>query len=187
MTLTPKNCLDTHCHDCRLHETRTNVVWGDGNYKSKLIFVGRDPGREEDEQGIAFVGRAGQLLNKFLTMLRLTRDDVLILNLLKCRPPGNREPKLDEREACDKYLTRQFHLAPNKKVVVVLGGTAWLHLTGESLQVTKHHGKVKKIGPLKYIYTFHPSYISRNQSKELQIEFYQDLKMAVNLADIRRP
>ncbi|HVQ59456.1 MAG TPA: uracil-DNA glycosylase [Solirubrobacterales bacterium] len=127
------------CTKCPLHETRTKTVFGAGNADADLMFVGEAPGAEEDRQGLPFVGRAGQLLNQLLEEIGLARDDVFIANVLKSRPPGNRDPQPEEIAACEPYLFEQVRLI-EPKVVCTLGNFATKLLTGSPVGITKVRG-----------------------------------------------
>ena len=127
------------CVRCPLSETRTRVVFGAGNADAELIFVGEGPGAEEDRRGLPFVGRAGQLLNELLGGIGLSRDEVFIANTVKCRPPGNRDPRPDELEACRPYLDRQLQLI-EPKVVATLGNFATKLITGNQTGITRVRG-----------------------------------------------
>ena len=177
--------LDYECTECRLHETRIQVVWGSGNLNSKLCFMGEGPGREEDEQGEAFVGQAGDMLIRILKLLKITRQDILILNLVKCRPPNNRNPRSDEIAACRTYLNTQIMEAKNLNTIVALGRVPWKGLTGRSESVTALHGSTVKIGRYLYLYTYHPSYLLRNQTVELKYQFLRDIRKALYLSGMR--
>jgi DNA polymerase len=132
--------LVSSCTKCRLSETRTQVVFGSGNPDADLIFVGEAPGFHEDKQGLPFVGQAGKLLEKLLAGIGLERSDVYIANVLKCRPPGNRDPNPDEIEACEAHLFRQIELI-RPKVVATLGNFATKLLSGKPLGITRVHGQ----------------------------------------------
>lgn len=151
------------CPDCPLKETRTHFVFGDGNESADIMFIGEAPGRDEDLQGIPFVGRAGQLLNKLLAHIMLTRSDVYITNILKCRPPNNRDPLPEEVETCIPYLHRQIEII-QPKLLVALGRVAAQNLlnTGESL--TKMRKKIWRYKNIPLFVTFHPAYILRNNN-----------------------
>lgn len=127
------------CTRCRLHETRTKAVFGAGNSDANLMFVGEAPGAEEDRQGLPFVGRAGQLLNQLLEEVGLKREDVFICNVLKSRPPGNRDPQPDEIEACWPYLERQIQLI-EPRVIATLGNFATKKITGSPTGITRVRG-----------------------------------------------
>jgi uracil-DNA glycosylase len=128
------------CTRCRLAEGRTQVVFGAGNPRADLMFVGEAPGFHEDKQGIPFVGQAGKLLDKLLGAVGLWRDDVYIANVLKCRPPGNRDPQPDEIESCEPHLFRQIELI-EPKVIATLGNFATKLLSGRPLGITRVHGQ----------------------------------------------
>ena len=127
------------CTRCRLHETRNKTVFGAGDANADLMFVGEAPGAEEDRQGLPFVGRAGQLLNDLLAGIGMSRDDVFICNVLKSRPPGNRDPQPEEIEACWPYLERQIELI-EPKVIATLGNFATKKITGSQLGITRVRG-----------------------------------------------
>ena len=128
------------CTRCRLSQGRTQVVFGAGNPRAELMFVGEAPGFHEDKQGLPFVGQAGKLLEKLLAQIGLARSDVYIANVLKCRPPGNRDPQPDEIEACESHLFRQIELI-EPTVVATLGNFATKLLSGRQLGITKVHGQ----------------------------------------------
>lgn len=129
----------SNCRRCPLHEGRTNAVFGAGNADAELMFVGEAPGAEEDRQGLPFVGRAGQLLNQLLEGISLAREDVFIANVIKSRPPGNRDPLPDEIEACWPYLERQIELI-EPRVIATLGNFATKKLTGNPTGITRVRG-----------------------------------------------
>ena len=144
------------CVRCRLSETRTNVVWADGNLDSDVLFIGEGPGFHEDQQGLPFVGAAGQLLDKLLGEVGLDRTQVAIVNVVKCRPPGNRDPQPDEIEACKPYLDAQIrHMKP--KVIVTLGNFATRFILEEQVGITKARGKRYERRDAIVIPTFHPA------------------------------
>jgi DNA polymerase len=132
------------CTRCRLSQGRTQVVFGVGNPNADLMFVGEAPGFHEDQQGIPFVGQAGQLLTKLLAGIGLARDDVYIANVLKCRPPGNRDPAPDEIEACERHLFRQIELI-QPRVVATLGNFATKLLSGKPTGITRVHGQEQEV------------------------------------------
>jgi uracil-DNA glycosylase family 4 len=154
------------CDACRLAQTRTNVVPGEGNINSPIIFVGEGPGEEEDKTGRPFVGRAGKLFDKILESVNLERKNVYIANIVKCRPPKNRVPLPDEVEACSPFLMAQIETI-NPKVIVPLGATAMKFFLGNDVKsITAARGKLYdwKSG-IKIFPMFHPSYLLRNASK----------------------
>jgi len=161
------------CHLCDLAKTRKNVVFGEGDPKANLMFVGEGPGATEDETGRPFVGRAGQLLTKMIeNVLELKRSDVYIANIVKCRPPNNRVPTPEEVEKCIPYLWKQIELI-DPKIIVALGSTSYRHLTGDKTPISKIRGQVIDFGGRKLIPTYHPSFLLRNPSKKR--EAYEDL------------
>ena len=161
------------CHLCDLAKTRKNVVFGEGDPKANLMFVGEGPGATEDETGRPFVGRAGQLLTKMIeNVLELKRSDVYIANIVKCRPPNNRVPTPEEVEKCIPYLWKQIEII-DPKIIVALGSTSYRHLTGDKTPISKIRGEVIDFGGRKLIPTFHPSFLLRNPSKKR--EAYEDL------------
>jgi DNA polymerase len=173
------------CRRCRLHEQRTKVVFGVGNEKSPLVFVGEGPGADEDAQGIPFVGRAGQLLTQMIEGtskkegINLTRDDVYICNVVKCRPPGNRTPEPDEMEICGQFLYRQL-MAIRPKALCALGGTAARALTGRKEGVTKLRGHWFQWRDIPVMVTYHPSYLLRPYNQNAKREAWEDLKKVLH-------
>ena len=157
-----KICIN--CTLCNLSKTRTNVVFGEGNPKAKLMFIGEAPGEQEDKSGRPFVGRAGKLLTKIISnVLNLSREDVYITNIVKCRPPNNRVPTIEEAIKCKPYLLKQIDII-NPKILVCLGKTAFMYLMDSDLPITKVRGRVFELKEKKVIPTFHPSYLLRNPS-----------------------
>lgn len=169
------------CRRCRLHEGRTNIVFGVGNEKTKLVFVGEGPGADEDAQGIPFVGRAGQLLTQMIENtakkegIPLTRGDVYICNVVKCRPPENRTPLPDEMETCGQFLFRQL-MVIRPRAIVALGGTAAKALLGRKEGVTRLRGKWHQWHGIPVIVTYHPSFLLRPYNKNAKREAWEDLK-----------
>jgi len=149
------------CTRCQLHEGRTNLVFGDGNPKARLVFVGEGPGRDEDMQGKPFVGRSGQLLTKIIEAMGLTRDDVYICNVVKCRPPNNRTPEADEMDTCEQFLFKQIR-AIKPEVVVCLGATASQSLLKTKGSLGSLRGKFHIYGNTKLMVTYHPAALLRN-------------------------
>ncbi|UCD30656.1 MAG: uracil-DNA glycosylase [Planctomycetota bacterium] len=158
------------CNNCNLHQTRTNTVFGQGHPAARLVFVGEAPGAEEDRQGLAFVGRAGQLLTKMIEAMGLTRDEVFICNILKCRPPNNRDPAPDEVISCRPYLDKQLEII-KPEVIVALGKPAAQTLLNTKAAISALRGKwhdyyisgsplAGQATPL--MPTFHPAYLLRN-------------------------
>lgn len=161
------------CTKCSLHKTRTKTVPGQGNAKQpEIMFIGEAPGADEDEQGLAFVGRAGQLLTKMIAAMGFSRDEIFIANILKCRPPDNRPPTPEEMAVCIPYLKRQI-AEVQPKVIVALGSTAvlgLLNLTG----IGQLRGKWQKFEGIDLMPTYHPSYLLRNPI--MKKEAWQDLQ-----------
>ena len=150
------------CRACRLCEKRTNVVPGQGNPHPEIMFIGEGPGADEDEQGLAFVGRAGQLLTQIITAMGFTREEVFIGNVVKCRPPENRKPEPDEMAACLPFLERQIALL-KPKLIVTLGATAYIGLFKvEEVAITHERGKWMEFNGIPVMPTLHPSYLLRN-------------------------
>jgi uracil-DNA glycosylase family 4 len=145
------------CTRCRLHEGRTQVVFGNGNPNADLMFVGEAPGFHEDQQGIPFVGQAGKLLDKLLGGIGLTRADVFVANTLQCRPPGNRDPMPDEKHECEPWLFRKIELI-KPKVIATLGNHATKQLTGKETGITRIHGQPQQATYGSLPVTIYPIY-----------------------------
>ena len=158
-----KKCAE--CDKCELHKTRTNCVFGTGNEKATLMFIGEAPGEQEDLSGIPFVGRAGQLLDKFLAAVDINREDVYIANILKCRPPKNRDPLPDEEDACIDYLREQVALI-NPKVIVCLGRISAMRLIKPDFKSTREHGTWFKKGNYLMTAVYHPAALLRDPRKK---------------------
>ena len=152
------------CDKCSLCKTKTNTVFGVGNKNAKLMFVGEAPGESEDMQGIPFVGVAGKLFDKYLSAVGISRDEVYIANILKCRPPKNRDPEPDEEEACIGFLREQTKLI-NPSIIVCLGRVSAKRLIKEDFRITKEHGIWFKKGPFRMCAIYHPSALLRDFSK----------------------
>ena len=153
-----------NCTLCDLSKTRTNVVFGEGNPKAKLMLIGEGPGEMEDKTGRPFVGRAGQLLTKIIeNVLNLKREDVYIANIVKCRPPNNRVPTIEEANTCKPYLLKQIEII-NPEILVCLGKTAFMYLMNSDMPISKVRGQIFEYKEKKVIPTFHPSYLLRNPS-----------------------
>ena len=161
------------CNKCKLCSGRNNIVFGVGNENADIMFIGEGPGADEDAQGIPFVGKAGQLMNKAFDGVGINRDEVYIANIVKCRPPQNRNPEKDEAEACIDYLRNQVMII-KPKIIVLLGNVALKNILGEEYGITKARGKwIEKKG-IWYLPTFHPAALLRDNSKKL--DFWRDLK-----------
>lgn len=159
-----RNCRD--CRKCALSETRTNVVVGVGNPRAKVLFVGEGPGKNEDLQGEPFVGRAGQLLDKMLEAVDLSRKkNIYIANIVKCRPPGNRDPLPAEQSACIDWLRNQFLLI-KPKIIVCLGRIAAAKMIKEDIKITKEHGIFFQKGDTLMMGTLHPAALLRNPGQK---------------------
>ncbi|MGA3078729.1 MAG: uracil-DNA glycosylase [Bryobacteraceae bacterium] len=173
------------CRRCRLHEQRNKIVFGVGNEQSKLVFVGEGPGADEDAQGIPFVGRAGQLLTQMIEGtakkegIPLLRKDVYICNVVKCRPPENRQPQPDEMDTCGQFLARQL-LAINPKAICALGSTAAKYLTHSKEGVTRMRGNWYKWNDIPLMVTYHPSYLLRAYNVGPKREAWEDLKKVLH-------
>jgi len=150
------------CQSCRLHETRNKVVFGVGSPDADLMFIGEGPGAEEDRQGIPFVGRAGELLTKIIAAIEMDRSDVYIANIVKCRPPRNRDPQPDEVAACRGYLESQIELI-QPKLIVALGRVAAQTLLGESTALGRMRGHWYQVHGVETRVTYHPAALLRNQ------------------------
>jgi DNA polymerase len=161
------------CTRCKLHKTRNKIVFGDGNPKAQLIFVGEGPGADEDAQGLPFVGRAGKLLTQMIQAMGLQRSDVYICNVVKCRPPQNRQPDRDEVEACSPFLLRQIDtIAP--KVIVCLGATAAKLLLETDQGISQFRGHWMNFRGRKLMATYHPAYLLRNPAAKSEV--WKDLQ-----------
>lgn len=165
------------CKKCRLCKTRNNVVFGTGNREADLMFIGEGPGADEDLQGEPFVGKAGKLMNMAFEAIGLKREDVYIANIVKCRPPSNRNPEDDEAFACLDYLRNQVILV-KPKIIVLLGSVALKNILGKEYGITASRGKwVEKKGIL-YLPTWHPAALLRDETKK--IDFINDLKSVLD-------
>jgi len=172
------------CTLCPLHKTRSRTVPGQGAVHPEIAFIGEGPGAEEDAQGLAFVGRAGQLLTKMIEAMGLTRDDVFIGNIVKCRPPENRAPLPDEMDACLPYLREQLaRIQP--RVIVALGGTAVKGLLGVETGITKLRGQWMTFQGIDVMPTFHPAYLLRNPKAKRDV--WEDLKDVLTRLGRERP
>lgn len=168
-TLTALTEVLGDCQRCKLHQGRTNIVFGAGNASAELMFVGEGPGEDEDRQGIPFVGRAGKLLTDIITKgMGLTREDVYIANVVKCRPPGNRNPEPDEIVACQPFLHRQVAII-RPRVIVSLGAFATQVLLGTRVPISKVRGSWHDYGGVPVMPTFHPAYLLRNPGGKREV------------------
>ncbi len=168
------------CTRCPLHQGRTNIVHTEGNRRARLIFVGEAPGADEDAQARPFVGRAGQLLTKIIEAIGFKREDVLIGNVNRCRPPGNRPPTQEEASMCKPFLLREI-AAVQPEVIVVLGNTAMRNLLDIKQGITRVRGQFQDYQGVKVMPTFHPAYLLRDPSKKH--ETWEDLKKVRDYLD----
>ncbi|MDW8465572.1 MAG: uracil-DNA glycosylase [Chloroherpetonaceae bacterium] len=175
-TLSELYAATKNCQKCQLGATRKNYVFGEGNERAKLMLIGEAPGADEDETGRPFVGRSGELLNKILSAIKFTREEVYIANILKSRPPNNRNPEPDEIEACLPYLIRQIEII-RPKMILALGKVAANTLLGNSLAMNALRGKVHRWRNIDVIVTYHPAALLRNPNwKKLCWEDVQMLR-----------
>ena len=166
-----------NCNKCKLCNGRRNIVFGTGNKEADLMLIGEGPGADEDIQGIPFVGKAGQLMNKAFIGLGIKREEVYIANIVKCRPPNNRDPEPDEAMACINYLRNQVILV-KPKVIVLLGRIALTNILGEEYKITASRGKIIEKKGITYIPTWHPAALLRDETKK--IDFWNDLELAIS-------
>lgn len=164
------------CTACELHKTRTNCVFGSGNKNADILFVGEAPGEREDLSGTPFVGRAGQLLDKFLAAVDIDRDSVYIANILKCRPPKNRDPLPAEEDACIDFLREQVRLI-RPKIIVCLGRISAMRLIKPDFKITREHGKWVERGGFLITAVYHPALLLRDpRKKEDMLEDMKKIK-----------
>lgn len=165
------------CRKCKLCEGRTNIVFGTGNKTADIMFIGEGPGADEDRLGEPFVGRAGKLMNMAFEAIGLKREEVYIANVVKCRPPSNRNPEADEANSCLNYLRNQVLLV-QPKIIVLLGSVALKNVLGNEYGITSSRGKwIDKKGIL-YMPTWHPAALLRDETKK--IDFVNDLKLVIS-------
>ena len=162
------------CTRCKLHQHRKHIVFGTGNPAAQLVFVGEGPGGEEDVQGKPFVGRAGQLLTKIINSIDLTREEVYIANIIKCRPPNNRNPEPDEIKACEPFLIKQLD-AIKPKIICALGTFAAQTLLETDERISRLRGKFIPYRNSRLIATFHPAFLLRNPQRKRDV--WEDMKM----------
>ncbi len=162
-----------NCKKCKLYSTRQNIVFGVGNENAEIMFIGEGPGGDEDRIGEPFVGKAGQLMNKAFDVVGIKREEVYIANIVKCRPPSNRDPQEDEITACMNYLRNQVMII-KPKIIVLLGRIALQNILGKECKITACRGKwIEKKG-IMYMPTWHPAALLRDETKK--VEFLRDLK-----------
>lgn len=164
------------CKRCKLCTGRTNIVFGVGNPDAELMFIGEGPGADEDTQGIPFVGRAGQLLTKIIEAMGFKRNDVYIANIVKCRPPGNRNPEPDEVRACIPFLIRQVGVL-RPKIIVCLGSVATQNLLGTEEKITRLRGNFTKWQNVPVMPTYHPAFLLRNPNMKKPV--WEDMQLVI--------
>lgn len=171
------------CGLCPLSATRTNIVFGKGNENAELLFIGEAPGEKEDLSGLPFVGAAGKLLNQFLQYIDLSPDDIYITNILKCRPPKNRDPSPEETEVCIGYLRRQLSLI-DPKIIVCLGRISAMRIIKPDFKITAEHGKWFRKGRYLITAVYHPAALLRDpRKKEEMLEDFKSIeKMRKSMA-----
>jgi len=161
------------CRRCKLHQTRRTLVFGEGNERAKLMIIGEGPGYDEDVQGRPFVGKAGQLLTKILQSIHLQREGVYITNIIKCRPPQNRNPEPDEIETCYPFLIQQIH-AIQPQIICALGTFAAQTLLKTDSKITTLRGRFCEFAGIKVMPTYHPAYLLRNPDRKREV--WEDMK-----------
>lgn len=178
-TLSLPNTLESlkkqamECHLCELSKSRHKVVFGEGNTNADIMFVGEGPGASEDSSGKPFVGRSGELLTKMIeNVLHISRSDVYITNIVKCRPPNNATPTPVQAHTCQPYLMKQIEII-KPKLIIALGATAYHYITGDETEISKVRGTLYKQNEYTVIPTYHPSYLLRNPSAKKEV--FEDL------------
>jgi DNA polymerase len=172
------------CRRCPLAKTRKNIVFGEGSLSAQVVFVGEAPGADEDESGRPFVGKAGQLLTKIIDAMGLTREEVYICNILKCRPPGNRKPLPEEIRLCEPFLKRQLSLiAP--QIICALGSVAAKALLRTETPISALRGRFQMYEGIKLMPTYHPAYLLRNPSAKKQV--WEDVQRIMKEIGLGRP
>jgi len=185
-------CRLQKCRQCELGASRLNCVPGAGNPNARIVFVGEAPGQSEDEQGLPFVGRAGVLLTKIIEAMGLTREDVFICNILKCRPPENRNPLLPEVAACSSFLHEQLQII-EPDIIVALGSYAAKTLLDTSISIGQLRGKIHEYvpgpmaEPIALIATYHPAYLLRNYTPESRRQVWQDMQRVLQYLHLPVP
>lgn len=164
------------CNKCKLYKTRQNIVFGVGNKEADIMFIGEGPGADEDRLGEPFVGKAGKLMNMAFQAVGLKREDIYIANIVKCRPPSNRNPEEDEATVCINYLRNQVMLV-KPKIIVLLGSVALKNILGKEYGITASRGKWIERKGIKYMPTWHPAALLRDDTKK--IDFIKDLKLVL--------
>jgi DNA polymerase len=166
------------CKRCKLHRGRKTIVFGEGNEKATLMFIGEGPGYDEDVQGRPFVGKAGQLLTKIIQSINLSREEVYIANIIKCRPPQNRNPESDEIESCNPFLMKQISVI-QPKIICALGTFSAQTLLKTDAKITALRGKLFDLEGIKVIPTYHPAFLLRNPERKREV--WEDMKKIVEL------
>jgi len=166
------------CKRCKLHRTRKTIVFGEGNEKATLMFIGEGPGYDEDVQGRPFVGKAGQLLTKIIQSINLSREEVYIANIIKCRPPQNRNPEPDEIQNCHPFLMKQISVI-QPKIICALGTFSAHTLLKTDAKITALRGKLYNLEGIKVIPTYHPAFLLRNPEKKREV--WEDMKKIAEL------
>lgn len=164
------------CNKCKLCAKRKNIVFGVGNENADIMFIGEGPGADEDAQGIPFVGKAGQLMNKAFDVVGIEREEVYIANIVKCRPPNNRDPEQDEILGCINYLRNQVMIV-KPKVIVLLGRSSLQNILGKEYKITASRGKWFEKKGIFYMPTWHPAALLRDETKK--IDFIKDLEEVI--------
>lgn len=172
------------CKRCRLCQQRNTIVFGSGNARAQLVFVGEGPGRDEDIQGLPFVGRAGKLLTQMIEAMGLKREEVYICNVVKCRPPENRAPEPDEMETCSPFLYRQLAVI-QPKVIVCLGAIAFQALYGAKQSISRLRGQWLEFRGIPMMATYHPAYLLRNPNAKGEV--WEDLKKVMAHLGLKIP
>ncbi|MGH9692039.1 MAG: uracil-DNA glycosylase [Candidatus Acidiferrales bacterium] len=177
-----REVIGPNCTRCKLHRARTNIVFGVGNPKAELIFVGEGPGRDEDEQGEPFVGRAGKLLTQMIEAMSLRREDVYICNVVKCRPPENRLPEKDEISTCSPFLFRQIAVI-QPKVICCLGSCAAQTMLQTNQGISRFRGEWFDFRGSRLIATYHPAYLLRNPNAKGEV--WKDLQKVMAVLNLQ--
>lgn len=172
------------CTRCRLHTTRKTIVFGHGNPKTNIVFIGEGPGEEEDKQGLPFVGRAGQLLDKIIAAMGLSRQSCYICNVVKCRPPDNRTPLPDEQSTCGQFLRRQLEIM-EPAVIVALGVVSANYLLSTQMPIGRMRSRFWQYEGAKLMPTYHPSYLLRNESGKAAV--WEDMKLVMAELGLKDP
>ncbi len=171
------------CRRCKLHRTRRTIVFGEGNEKASLMLIGEGPGYDEDVQGRPFVGKAGQLLTKILQSINLPREEVYITNIIKCRPPQNRNPGPDEIQSCNPFLVKQITVV-QPKIICALGSFSAQTLLKTDTKITALRGKLYDLEGIRVVPTYHPAFLLRNPERKREV--WEDMKRIAELMQTRQ-